>query len=412
MSRVAFFSPLPPQPTGIALYNGRLLPPLARHVDITLFHGRPDAVDAAIRRQFEIRPLASFAGPLTDGFDLCLYHMGNNITYHRAIYETALRHPGLLTLHDSNLHSFYGELYLRQGQFADYTRQMAYGYGRSGLNAARRAHHEQARYPAATMPLFQRLVDRSLGVVVHSRFAQQQVASPTFWSPPTPVRHIPLHQPDLTPTLPAPAAAKAQLGYAPESLLLASFGYVSPNKRIDSVLTAVAGLRLQLPQLRYALVGKVVEGYDIEAQAAEMGLADVVRFVGYADDATFDRYLAATDVGVNLRYPSAGETSATLLTLLAAGKPVLVSNAGSLAEMPTDCAVKIDVDENEVAQLTAVIQSLATDPAKRQQMGETAVAIIRHQHQPETAAAAYADFIDYLITFPEAQKFPGRYNQP
>ena len=62
---------------------------------------------------------------------------------------------------------------------------------------------------------------------------------------------------------------------------------------------------------------------------------------GYVDDAEFDDYYAAADRLVNLRYPSAGETSGTLIRAFEAGKPVAVSDYAQFAELPDDVVTKI-----------------------------------------------------------------------
>ena len=67
-------------------------------------------------------------------------------------------------------------------------------------------------------------------------------------------------------------------------------------------------------------------------------------------DEEFPAYFAAVDCLVNLRYPSAGETSGTLIRALEAGKPVAVSDYAQFAELPDDCVVKIPF-EGEVEAL-------------------------------------------------------------
>ena len=57
--------------------------------------------------------------------------------------------------------------------------------------------------------------------------------------------------------------------------------------------------------------------------------------------------MLAVDVGVNLRNPTAGETSATLNTMLGMGKPVIVSDIGTYREYPDLCCPKISTDDTE-----------------------------------------------------------------
>jgi glycosyltransferase involved in cell wall biosynthesis len=181
--------------------------------------------------------------------------------------------------------------------------------------------------------------------------------------------------------------------------LLASFGYISANKRLDVVLRAFARLNGRFPHLRLALVGQVVEGYNLQPLLAELNLNnEMVRLVGYADEDTFAAYLAATDIGLNLRYPTLGESSATLLRLLALGKPVLVSNVDAFAEMPETAVVKIDVGADEQVQIETRLSALMSDEGVRHTIGRRAVQLVQEHHTPDVAAQHYIKFLEEVTS--------------
>lgn len=389
--RLGYFSPFLPHATGVADYSAKLLPHLGRLANVTLFTSRP--VPAISPRRFSIRPLDSFLGPLHEGFDMCMYQMGNNVSFHADIYAVLLHYPGVTTLHDLNLHSFYGELLMGRGRKSSYTREMAYAHGLSGARHARRGHQGLTDYKVQGYPLVERVGNISLGVVVHSQYAKRFVAERC---PNTPVEHI--NQPVATTGSPIPSReAKGRLGFDSDDLLLASFGYVSPNKRVDVALRAFASIRESFPNLRYVLVGKVVEGYDLRSMVNELGLGDVVRVVGYVDDDTFRAYLAATDVGINLRHPTSGETSATMLRLMAAGKPTLVSRVDAFVELPDDICMKIDLGPEEQSQVEEALQHLLGNRDLRRELGKKAVDYIRRECRPETVVANYVEFIRQIL---------------
>src|SRR5688572_17791224 len=100
--------------------------------------------------------------------------------------------------------------------------------------------------------------------------------------------------------------------------------------------------------------------------------------------------MLAADVAVNLRHPSSGETSGTLMRLLGLGTPVIVTNDGSFAEIPDGCAAKVDLDEFEVPLLVAYLERLAADPDLRRMMGNSARAHLAAHHTLEGSARAYA----------------------
>lgn len=391
--RIAYFSPLPPQATGVAEYSANLLPHLARLAEVAVFTDQADKVNPALRQLASVRDLGSFAGPLRDRFDMCLYQMGNNLLFHEGIYATLRRYPGVTTLHDVNLHSFYGELLMKRGRVAAYTREMAYAYGVAGARHARQARMGLASYNIKRYPLFERIGHVSLGVVVHSQYARRLVADRC---PNTPVAHIsqpvPIDSDPMT-----IEEAKVHLDFRPDDLLLVSFGYVAPSKRVDVALRAFARIRKSFPNVYYALVGKIIEGYDLSPLLAELDLDEVVRIVGYADAATYQTYLIATDIGLNLRYPTLGETSATLLALMAAGKPTLVSRVDAFVELPEAACVKIEIGPCEQAQIEAVLLNLMGDQDLRRQIGAHAADYVRRECEPETIATRYIDFIRNVL---------------
>ena len=131
-----------------------------------------------------------------------------------------------------------------------------------------------------------------------------------------------------------------------------------------------------------------------EAQSA--GVADLVTVTGFVADAELPAYLAAADIVSCLRFPSAGETSASWLRALAAGRPTLVSDLPQQAALPTldprswtvvsanpragsaPIAVSIDLLD-EVHSLTLALKHLATDPERRRSLGESAKRLLGGQ---------------------------------
>ena len=98
--RVAYVSPLPPERSGIADYSAELLPYLASRCELEL--GSADGVEAdrQTTRGLAVRRPAELAERLAQGYyDVALYQIGNDGTYHGWIYDLALRYPGVAVLH-------------------------------------------------------------------------------------------------------------------------------------------------------------------------------------------------------------------------------------------------------------------------------------------------------------------------
>jgi glycosyltransferase involved in cell wall biosynthesis len=149
------------------------------------------------------------------------------------------------------------------------------------------------------------------------------------------------------------------------------------------------------------LVGDVPPNSNVEPLIQELGLEQDVILTGYVEDMeTFLQYMAVTDLALNLRYPTGGETSASLMRLMSLARPVIVSNSGPFAEYPDDCCVKIDADEMEEDALLVMMHVLASDEALRRQIGLNAQRHIQTHHTPEQTAQDYIDFIQDILASP------------
>ncbi|MCA9970026.1 MAG: glycosyltransferase family 4 protein [Anaerolineales bacterium] len=378
--RIAYFSPLPPARSGIADYSRELLPALADHADLALFTAQPASVDAALRQQFPVQPLAAYAAQRWQ-FDLPLYQMGNSM-HHDALYDLFTRFPGVLVLHDYVLHHFMA--HRAQGK-AGYTRELGYALGPAGIDLAWQIRAGKRPSPLYDLPLNDRLLDLSLGTVVHSDYVASLIRAAR---PDHPLRVIPA----LVADHPG-RRRRAELGWPDDAIVFASVGQVTPSKHVDRALRAFRLVRQSVPQARFLLVGELLPDVDL----ATGDLGDSFRSLGYVESlAGFVDWIHTADVVVNLRHPTAGETSATALRALAAGKPLLVYDQGWYAELPAAAAVKLPPDDE--AALAAAMLQLAAAPSERQRLGAAARAYVQQHCLPDQVAARLARFLQDTLT--------------
>ncbi|MEM7112878.1 MAG: glycosyltransferase family 4 protein [Chloroflexota bacterium] len=379
--KLAHFSPLPPQKSGIADYCAALLPHLAAHMSVDAF------TDANVAPNPQWQPASQFTAYQRFDYDLCLYHMGNNRRFHSNIYQTMRRFPSVVVLHEFNLYGFH-----LHGPRTDLIREMGYAYGEEGVAAIYRLY-DGSRSQPERYPLFERLVALNRGIIVHTNYARQTILN-AF--PQAKVAVVPLAAPPKqTPSGPKPAL----LANLPaDTLLLGSFGYLSPSKRLTEILQALAQIREQVPQLRYLLVGDPVQNYALTPLIDELGLRDLVIETGFVAPADYAHYLDAVDIALNLRTgPTGGEMSASLLQLLAQGKPTLVSNVGGFADFPDETVVKIQQDEGEIGELTAVLTQLLTKPTLRHQIGTAGRTFVEQHCTLSQVAQQIYEFLSELM---------------
>jgi hypothetical protein len=119
----------------------------------------------------------------------------------------------------------------------------------------------------------------------------------------------------------------------------------------------------------------------------------------------FERRIAATDIALNLRERTVGETSASLCRIMAAGVPAIVFNVGAFSELPGDAVVKIDHDGHADALLVAYLRRLIEDRSLRERIGQNARRYILAEHNIEQGAASYLAFIARVIANRPRQQF-------
>jgi glycosyltransferase involved in cell wall biosynthesis len=389
--RVAYVSPLPPLGSGVADYSAELLPHLARHLDLQVFaEPGSDFTPPPSAPSLPVHPVQHLLH--TGGFDAVLYQLGNNADFHLGAYRALFERPGIVVLHEFVLHHMIRELTLAAGDPAAYLEEVRYGAGRSGAALARRSLDTGVALDVWSYPLFERVVDASLGVLVHNELSRRRILASR---PLALVRTVPF--PWLPEPLPGPdpvlrSIRRGRLGLPDDAFVVATFGFMTRAKRLDAALRAFARFAADEPRAHFLLAGDVSKDYDLDA-LVPAGLRPRVHIAGRLPMDRFRESMAEADVALVLRYPPGGETSAVLMRLLGLGRPTVVTDAGSFQELPDDVCAKVPPDETEEETLLAYLRALAADPDLRRRMGDNARWHVEEHHQVEAAARAYAEAV-------------------
>ncbi|HMO57296.1 MAG TPA: glycosyltransferase [Roseiflexaceae bacterium] len=405
MRRLAYLSPVNPAASGISDYSEELLPYLGQYAEITLYVEdglRP--ANQLLAQGLEIRPISRLErDQRRRRYDAILYQIGNSMA-HAAIWDAAQRLPGVIVLHDFVLHHFMLQyLVTRQRNIGRYRAEAVRRYGDMGARVGELMLRGRFSEAAFDMPFCEEVVAAADGLICHSRYIAERVVP---MRPDLPFAVVPMGVP-----LPQPierATVRRLYGLPEDALILASFGHINPYKRVGTMLRVVADLRAEGRNVHYLLVGSVSPQYDLHSAIERAGLHDCVRATGYVDRAAFEAYLAAADICINLRHPTAGETSASLLRLLGAGRPTLVTSTGSFVELPPAVAAQVDLGSGEVELLCAYCRYLADHPAFAAAMGAAARRYVAHEHTLPAAAAGYMHFLAqrYGWDAPQIQREP------
>jgi glycosyltransferase involved in cell wall biosynthesis len=361
--RVAYFSPMPPERTGVSDYSALLLPALEERLDVTVV------------RRGRKRPRV--------GTDVSLYHVGNNPDAHAWIVDSLRKQPGVVVLHDFVLHHLVAGMTIGRRDGHGYLDAMEREHGVVGRLLAHGVLDK--RIPPLwesrpeDFPLARFVLDHASGVIVHSRTVRDLARAAGYegriWLVPHPAWPVPEIEPER----------------AANGPVIGCFGVVNASKRIPELLRAFAGVRERNPNVTLLLVGPSSPGFDLERRLQRLGLVGegLVR-EGWADEPRLWALMAGADVFVNLRHPTMGETSGSVIRSLSLGKPLVVSDVGWFSELPDAVALKVPVDDHEVETLAAALELLVTRADVREEMGRAGAELARREHDLGRVAELYA----------------------
>jgi glycosyltransferase involved in cell wall biosynthesis len=369
--KVAYFSPLPPERSGIADYSDLLLPALRQRLDVVVVpRGRTRA---------------------PRGSDACVYQIGNSPDAHGWILDALRRQPGLVVLHDVVLHHLVAGVTLARGLAEPYLDAM---HAEAGVVGRLLAHGVidgvvpplwETR--AEEFPLTGAALKYAQGVVVHSAYAEAWVRRTGYGGRIWRIPH-PAWRPE--PVEPDPELA----GRFP---VIGCVGHLTPSKRLPLLIAAFVELKQQFPEALLPFAGAAAErGMEIERWLADAGLDRErdVRVLGYVPESRLWALLTGCDVVVALRWPSMGETSGTAIRALAVGRPLVATDSGWFGELPDDVAVKVAVSDDEAPRLAAALTELAADDERRTRMGAAARAYVEREHDLDRVADLYVAAIE------------------
>ena len=409
--RLAFFTPLPPERSGIARYAAELLPVLSRRHEMDVYTDRsalPKAelpgIDTFSAHDFVWRQART-------PYDLVVYQLGN-ATCHDYMWAYLSRYPGLVVLHDGQLHQSRARALIAGRREQRYRAEFAFDHPDAPPGIADLGVEGVLGNSLTYLwPMLRLPVHAARMVAVHNTWFADRLRREF---PDAPVEAIrmgvgdPLRAGNVSET--ARARGRERLGLTPEDVAFVAFGGITPEKRLPQILRALAVVADDLPCVRLVLIGAGASYYEVMRDAERFGVAERLVRPGYVDDAELGDCLAAADACLCLRWPSGCETSASWLRCLAAGRATIVTDLPHLGDVPAlvtrgtwtpshlDAAsgdataqpITVSIDLlDEDRSLAVAMGRLASDPGLRRRLGERARAWWQTRHRIESMAKDY-----------------------
>jgi len=401
--RLAWFSPFPPVKTGISAVSAEL---------VATLRGRGYAIDSYPTERAHDFAWTHQQRP----YDLVVYQFGNS-SHHDYEWAYALRYPGLVVLHDTRLHHARAAFLLREKRAADYRAEFCWNHPDVSRDAAElgvAGFDSQLYYQ---WPMTRALIASARLTAVHSSQPPPSTLHPQVVS--IRLGHGELVAPERRER--ARREIRAKYGIAEEAVVFVCAGGITAEKRIPQVLAAFTDTLRHAPEARLMLVGGAAAHYDVQGDIAAHGLGDRVIVAGYVEsDAELTDHLAAADVSLNLRWPTAGEISGPWLRALAAGVATVTTDLAHLGHIPSldprtwrarevggwrleagkgisqlptsnlhpPICVAIDIlDEDHSLRLA--MRRLATDAELRERLGRAGQVYWLAEHTPDAMADDY-----------------------
>ncbi len=415
--RLAFLTPLPPAGTGIADYGAEVLELLGPRHQIDVFHDQAAVDEERLPPNVTVLPAARFLERHRDhAYDVAVYQMGNGRD-HGFLYDRLPRVPGLLVLHDLVLHHARARMFLDSEPVRAYAASPSDPQRREAALPQLRAYAAEVAYsypgPAERLslvhlstvgnllpyayPLFRLPVESSRVTAVHNDYMARAIREEV---PDADVRVVPMPVRRQQVAAEVRERTRLRYGLGPGTVVVGCFGLMTREKQIDTVARAVARAAVFAPQLRLLLVGPVPDRSKLEARLAALDVAGRTTIAGRVPFDLLPAHMEAADLVVHLRYPTARETSAALLRVLAQGRPTVISDLEHLATIPDDAVVRADLADEEGAVTRAILR-LTEAPRLRERLGRAARAHAEREHSPAACLSAYEEALDAARARPD-----------
>jgi glycosyltransferase involved in cell wall biosynthesis len=406
---------MPPARTGVAVYSAELTAALRSEHLIDTFVDEPAA--ALYRRTPDatgIRSAHDFVWlNAREPYDLTVFQLGNS-SAHDYIWPYLFRFPGLAVLHDARLHHARAAMLLQAKRPADYRAEFAANEPGTSVDLAEVAVAGFASHLYYCWPMTRLIALASRLTAVHSATIVDALSRAL---PDAHLVHIRLGHGRRVDEAEA-AAARARVGarhHLPADCVLFGVpGGLTPEKRITQILSAFAALLPYVPSARLLLAGAPGPGHDLHGELRTRGIEASTIVTGYIDeDERFTEYVAACDVAIALRWPTAREVSGPWVRALGAGRPTITTDLEHMVNVPsldprtwtspqsasTAAPVTVAIDIlDEDHSLRLAMRRLATDVDLRRRLGRAAARFWEENHAIGRAVEDYRRAIARALT--------------
>ena len=353
-----YASPFWPQKSGISEYSEVLIHGLAKYFDITLLVDNYRLENKNLTNSFSIVNYKENAK--YPEYDYIIYNFGNQPDYHGYMYEAIQNNPGYIILHDFVL------FYLTVGFYQNRSTLFQKIYEMEGVNGIQVIKASLKELPeqnlllhksiAAQLPLNKEIIEAAQGIFVNSDYSKKRILQMKYDAN---IFHIKMVHMNSTKGLALSEnyVGKLLFNIPSDAYVVGSVGFIAPSKQNELTCQAVKLYNKTYEEKIYYLMigeGNYVDNY----------LDSYIIKTGFLPKEQYWQAISRCDLVFNLRYPTNGETSATLIQCMGLGKLCVVTDIGWFDELPDDTVIKIpyNITPQELAKEISnlIIQDTST----------------------------------------------------
>lgn len=391
---IAMFTPLPPLRSGISDYSYDIILELTKFFDIDIYVDDTYIQNPFINNKYiNIYNHKQYKINHKQYLDT-LFQVGNS-EFHSYMFEYIKKYKGTVILHDYNLHGIIYFTTGEKGNYDKYEKMLAEDDEKSAKNYINDIKSEKTGLKIHDIEVNGIVTNYANKIIVHSDYAKRKLLDNDISRIVTKIPHYAKIE-----ELSDKVSIREKYGFDKDEFIIASFGFISDTKRIEKALEAFSIIAKEENKVRYMLVGEASDDMKnrINNFCKYNNITNKVEITGFTKIQEFLDYIRLCDVCINLRYPYNGETSGSLMRVLAAGKPVFVSDIGSFKELPNNCCIKVPIPEvltntTEVDILAEELKNMINDKNYVETLSRNARAYAEKELDINIIAKQYRDFI-------------------
>ncbi len=360
--RIAFATPLPPDPSGVADYSAACVQALAQRSDVHLF---TETIDPVVPDGVEKVSDLSMLPYQSGRYDAVVSVLGNS-HFHTKIFDLMLDYGGACVAHDARMINFYAVLKGQEAALKVAAEEMGRPVEPGELDVWL---HNQRRLPTLFLS---EIANAASPLFVHSGTSKKLIKD--LYDVESRLLPFAIYRP-LPSRLRTPAGrahARRILNVGASDPLIVTFGGVYPDKAPEECLWSLYMLASWGVKAKLAFAGVAARSMELRLRglARELGVADQVIF--YSEPVSERRYqlfLAASDAAIQLRTYQLGGLSGGLLDCIAAGLPT-VANAHLRDAMESPEFIRSVPDGISPVLIAEQLLSILSSPGEREAADE------------------------------------------